>query len=137
MNLHMLTYGTGRGAKSPMLKMQRTRWPRRGDFLCRTNFRGGVSEGSVENPKPDVAFAIHTATFPANTLGYCSGDTMAASELVKIEVHGMGVHGSKPWMGKDPLTVAAEIIVTLGQIDRQVPATEAIKISISQGDAST
>ena len=62
---------------------------------------------------------------------------MAASELVKIEVHGMGVHGSKSWMGKDPLTVAAEIIVTLGQIDRQVPATEAIKISIGQGDAST
>ena len=41
-----------------MLKMQRTRWPRRGDFLCQTNFRGGVSEGSVENPKPDVAFTI-------------------------------------------------------------------------------
>ncbi len=94
-----------------MLKMQRTRWPRRGDFLCRTNFRGGVSEGSVENPKPDVAFAIHTATFPANTLGYCSGDTMAASELVKIEVHGSGspvaltieIEGTSPGTEHDQL----------------------------------
>ena len=93
-----------------------------------------VKEGALENPKPDVAFAIHTAPFPANTLGYCRGDTMAASELLKIEVQGMGVHGSTPWMGKDPLTVAAEIIVALGQIYRQVPATEAITISIGKVD---
>ena len=93
-----------------------------------------VKEGALENPKPDVAFAIHTAPFPANTLGYCKGDTMAASELVKIAIHGMGVHGSTPWMGKDPLTVAAEIIVALGQIYRQVPATEAITISIGKVD---
>ncbi len=93
-----------------------------------------VKEGALENPKPDVAFAIHTAPFPANTLGYCKGDTMAASELVKIVIHGMGVHGSTPWMGKDPLTVAAEIIVALGQIYRQIPATEAITISIGKVD---
>jgi len=49
-----------------------------------------VKEGALENPKPDVAFAIHTAPFPANTLYYCKGDTMAASELVKIEM-GNGV----------------------------------------------
>ena len=93
-----------------------------------------VKEGALENPKPDVAFAIHTAPFPANTLGYCKGDTMAASELVKIDINGMGVHGSTPWMGKDPLTVAAEIIVALGQIYRQVPATEAVTISIGKVD---
>lgn len=93
-----------------------------------------IKEGALENPKPDVAFAIHTSPFPANTLYYCSGDTMAASELVKIVIRGMGVHGSTPWMGKDPLTVAAEVIVALGQIYRQVPATEAITISIGKVD---
>jgi amidohydrolase len=93
-----------------------------------------IKEGALENPKPDVAFAIHTSPFPANTLYYCNGDTMASSELVKIVIKGMGVHGSTPWMGKDPLTVAAEIIVALGQIYRQVPATEAITISIGKVD---
>jgi amidohydrolase len=93
-----------------------------------------IKEGALENPKPDVAFAIHTAPFPANTLYYCNGDTMAASELLKIAIKGMGVHGSTPWMGKDPLTVAAEIIVALGQVYRQVPATEAITISIGKVD---
>ena len=120
MNLHMLTYGTGRGAKSPMLKMQRTRWPRRGDFLCRTNFRGGVSEGSVENPKPNVAFAIHTATFPANTLGYCSGDTMAASELVKIEVHGSG---SPPAVSFENVAFDPTAALTI-EIEGTAPGTE-------------
>ncbi len=93
-----------------------------------------VKEGALENPKPDVAFAIHTAPFPSNTLGYCKGETMAASELLKIEIQGMGVHGSTPWMGKDPMTVAAEIIMALGQIYRQIPATEAMTISIGKID---
>jgi len=93
-----------------------------------------VKEGALENPKPDVAFAIHSSPFPLNTLYYCKGDTMAASVLVKIEVKGMGVHGSTPWMGKDPLTVAAEIIVAVAQIYRQVPATEAITISFGKVD---
>jgi len=95
-----------------------------------------VKEGALEDPKPDVAFAIHSSPFPLNTLYYCKGDAMAASELVKIEVKGMGVHGSTPWMGKDPLTVAAEIIVALAQIYRQIPATEAITISIGKVDDS-
>lgn len=93
-----------------------------------------IKEGALENPKPDVAFAIHTSPFPANTLYYGKGDALAASELLKIEVNGMGVHGSTPWMGKDPMTVAAEIILALGQIYRQVPATEAITISIGKVD---
>ena len=95
-----------------------------------------IKEGALENPKPDVAFAIHSSPFPVNTLYYCQGDTLAASELLKIEIKGMGVHGSTPWMGKDPLTVAAEIIVALGQVYRQVPATEAITISIGKVDDS-
>jgi amidohydrolase len=95
-----------------------------------------IKEGALENPRPDVAFAIHTAPFPTNTLFYCKGETLAASELLKIEVKGAGVHGSTPWMGKDPLTVAAEIILALGQIYRQVPATEAITISIGKVDDS-
>ena len=93
-----------------------------------------IKEGALEDPKPDVAFAIHSSPFPVNTLYYCAGDTMASSELIKIEVEGMGVHGSTPWMGKDPLTVAAEIIVALGQVYRQIPATEAITISIGKVD---
>jgi amidohydrolase len=93
-----------------------------------------IKEGALENPKPDVAFAIHTSPFPANTLYYGRGDACAASELLKIEIKGMGVHGSTPWMGKDPMTVAAEIILALGQIYRQVPATEAITISIGKVD---
>ena len=95
-----------------------------------------VKEGALKDPKPDVAVAIHSSPFPVNTLYYSEGDACAASELIKIEVKGMGVHGSTPWMGKDPVTVTAEIIVALGQIYRQVPATEAITISIGKVEDS-
>ena len=94
-----------------------------------------IKEGALGEPKTGRGFCDSLiSSFPANTLYYCKGDTMAASELIKIEVKGMGVHGSTPWMGKDPLTVAAEIIMALGQIYRQVPATEAITISIGKVD---
>lgn len=93
-----------------------------------------IKEGALRNPRPDVAFAIHSSPFPVNTLYYTKGDTLAASELFKITVKGVGVHGSTPWMGKDPLTVAAEIILALGQIYRQIPATEPITISVGKVD---
>jgi amidohydrolase len=93
-----------------------------------------VREGALENPKPDVAFAIHSSPFPVNTLYYSKGPALAASELVKIVIKGEGVHGSTPWMGKDPLTVAAEIIVAMGQIYRQIPATEPMTISFGKID---
>ncbi len=93
-----------------------------------------IDEGALENPKPDCCFALHTTPFPVGTLTYCRGDTTAASELLKIEVDGQGVHGSTPWMGKDPMTAAAEIITALAQIYRQVDANEPVTISIGKID---
>lgn len=93
-----------------------------------------IKEGALTNPKPDMAFAIHSSAYPVNTLYYTRGATLAASELFKITIKGMGVHGSTPWMGKDPLTVAAEVITAFGQIYRQVPATEPITISVGKID---
>ena len=93
-----------------------------------------IKEGALEDPKPDVAFGIHSSPFPVGTLYYCKGDTLASSVLLKIEVKGAGVHGSTPWMGKDPLSVAAEIMTSVAQVYRQVPATEAITISFGKVD---
>lgn len=55
---------------------------------------------------------------------------MAASVLVKIEITGKQVHGSMPWLGIDPMPVAADIISATGQLYRQVPATDPVTISI-------
>lgn len=91
-----------------------------------------VKEGALENPRPDCMFAVHSSPYPVGELLYTPKEAMAASELIKITVHGMGVHGSTPWMGKDPMPVAAEIILALAQIYRQIPATEAVTVSIGK-----
>lgn len=91
-----------------------------------------VREGVLENPKPDMVFAIHLAPSPNNVVGYTQGNALANSYKVSIKIKGAGSHGSAPWTGKDPMPVGAEIISALAQIYRQVPATEALTLSIGK-----
>lgn len=91
-----------------------------------------VKEGALENPKPDMAFGIHLSPFPNNVITYTPGHASANSYKLSIKIHGVGVHGSTPWEGKDPMPVGAEIISALGQVYRQVPATDAFTLSIGK-----
>jgi amidohydrolase len=89
-----------------------------------------VAEGALDSPTPDMMFVLHTGPMPDGTVFYGSGTALASSDYISITVHGAGVHGSTPWMGRDPMPVAAEIITALGQIYRQVPATDAVTVTI-------
>jgi hippurate hydrolase len=64
--------------------------------------------------KPDYAVAIHDwALLPAGTVGYRGGYIMANSDSVDITVRGIGGHGAAPQNAKDPVVVAAEIVMAL------------------------
>ena len=91
-----------------------------------------VAQGALKNPKPDMVFAIHLAPTPNHFVSYASGNAMANSYKIVIKIKGVGSHGSAPWMGKDPMPVGAEIISALSQVYRQVPATEAMTLSIGK-----
>ena len=91
-----------------------------------------VAQGALENPKPDMAFAIHLAPSPNHFVSYAIGNVMANSYKLSIKIKGVGSHGSAPWTGKDPMPVGAEIISALSQVYRQVPATEAMTLSIGK-----
>jgi amidohydrolase len=68
-------------------------------------------------PRPNFAVAIHDwATIAAGTVGYRSGYVMANSDSVDITVRGVGGHGAAPHMTKDPVVVAAEIVLALQTI---------------------
>lgn len=77
-------------------------------------------EGALANPQPGMVFGMHLAPLPTGAVGYRAGNQYAASVLVKIVVTGKQVHGSTPWMGVDPMPVAADIIMTMGQLYRHV-----------------
>lgn len=80
-------------------------------------------------PKPDFAIALHTsAELPAGEIGYGEGPFYARVDSVDILVHGVGGHGSRPHATKDPVVLAAQIVVALQTIvSRELkPGTPAV-----------
>jgi amidohydrolase len=70
-----------------------------------------VNEGVMENPKVDAIIGLHIKSeIPTGTLRYKAGSFMAAADWFDITVKGKGAHGSTPWNGIDPITIAAQII---------------------------
>jgi amidohydrolase len=68
-------------------------------------------------PKPDFALALHdSATLPAGTIGTVEGPAMANVDSVDITVRGIGGHGAWPHTTKDPIVLAARIVMALQTI---------------------
>jgi amidohydrolase len=68
-------------------------------------------------PTPDFAIALHdNAELETGKVGYTSGYALSAANSVDIKVRGLGGHGSKPEATKDPIVVAAQIIMALQTI---------------------
>lgn len=99
--------------------------------------KGGASlmieEGVLENPKVEVAFGLHINSLThVGKIKYKPGGAMAAADRFEIVVKGKQTHGSQPWGGVDPITVAAQIVQGLNNIiSRQTELTkEAAVISV-------
>ncbi len=68
-------------------------------------------------PKPDFAIALHdSADVEAGKVVYCPGYAMASSTSVDVVIRGLGGHGSKPEATKDPIVMAAQVILALQTI---------------------
>jgi hippurate hydrolase len=68
-------------------------------------------------PKPDFALALHdNADLETGKVGVVPGDALASSTSVDIIVRGLGGHGSKPEATKDPVVLAAQIVLALQTI---------------------
>jgi amidohydrolase len=68
-------------------------------------------------PKPDFALALHdSASLPAGTVGTIEGFMMANVDSMDITVRGVGGHGAYPHTTKDPIVLAARIVVALQTI---------------------
>lgn len=68
-------------------------------------------------PKPDFVVALHDhSELEAGKVGYTPGYSLASADSVDIKVRGVGGHGAAPETTKDPIVVAAEIVVALQTI---------------------
>jgi hippurate hydrolase len=83
-------------------------------------------------PVPDYCLALHvTHSQPAGTLGYTSGYAMANVDSVDITVRGVGGHGSQPQSAKDPIVLAAQIILNLQTIvSREIHPLEPAVVTV-------
>ncbi|MGI8899159.1 MAG: amidohydrolase [Pyrinomonadaceae bacterium] len=68
-------------------------------------------------PKPDFAIALHDSPdFAAGTVGVVPGYALASSTNLDIKIRGVGGHGSRPESAKDPIVLAAQIVLGLQTI---------------------
>jgi amidohydrolase len=67
-------------------------------------------------PKPDFALALHDFPMEAGKVGIYPGYIMASGTTANITIRGIGGHGSRPESAKDPIVVAAQVIMALQTI---------------------
>lgn len=80
--------------------------------------RSVLRDGLYERfPKPDYVIAFHdSADLEAGKVGYTPGYAMASSTSVDIKIRGLGGHGARPESTRDPIVVAAQVILALQTI---------------------
>lgn len=75
-----------------------------------------ISEGILEDPKPDAALAFHVASgqMPVGIYMYNSTGTMMASvDGFSITIKGKGAHGAYPHTSIDPINIAVHVYLAL------------------------
>ena len=98
-----------------------------------------IAEGALENPRPDVALAMHLwSPVPLGKARVVEGPTMASSSVFTITVEGKGGHGAAPHMATDPILAAAQIVVALQSIvSRNTNPHDSVVVSIGAFNAGT
>ena len=68
-------------------------------------------------PRPDFVLALHDqAELETGKIGYTSGDAFASATSVDVRILGIGGHGARPEMTKDPVVLAAQFVLNLQTI---------------------
>lgn len=98
-----------------------------------------IAGGVLEDPKPDVALAMHLwSPVPVGKMRVVEGPTMASSSVFTITVEGKGGHGAAPHLATDPILAAAQIVVALQSIvSRNTNPHDSVVVSIGEFSAGT
>ncbi|MDZ8173221.1 amidohydrolase [Microbacterium xanthum] len=91
-----------------------------------------IADGVLERyPTPDVVLGQHVTPLPAGTIGVRSGTQMAASDGLRVTLHGRGGHGSRPHATIDPIVMAAATVMRLQTIvSREVDPRDVAVVTV-------
>jgi hippurate hydrolase len=98
-----------------------------------------LDDGLLERfGRPDVVLGQHVAPIPAGFLGLRPGPAFAASDALRVVLHGRGAHGSRPETSVDPVLMAAATVLRLqGIVSREVAGTETAVVTVGEIHAGT
>ncbi|WP_037303908.1 amidohydrolase [Amycolatopsis orientalis] len=93
---------------------------------------GMVRDGVFEPAgKPDVVLGQHVVPGPAGWVLTRPGVLMAATDALRITLHGRGGHGSRPETTVDPAVLAASVVLKLQTIvSREIAATDSAVVTV-------
>lgn len=88
-------------------------------------------------PKPDVALAFHVAAaLPTGQVSASEDVQWSSSDALDITVRGVATHGASPNLGKDPVYIAAQLVIALqGIISREKSPLKAGVITVGAFNA--
>lgn len=77
-------------------------------------------------PEPNYNLSLHVASdLAAGKVGYVAGWALANVDSVDMTIHGVGGHGAYPHNSRDPIVLAAAIIMDLQTlVSREIPPIE-------------
>ncbi|MDI5977668.1 amidohydrolase [Amycolatopsis magusensis] len=105
---------------------------------------GGGAKSMIEDGvfdlagRPDVVLGQHLVPGPAGWVLTRPGVIMAATDALRIVLHGRGGHGSRPETTVDPAVLAASVVLRLQTIvSREISANEAAVVTVGSMHVGT
>lgn len=100
--------------------------------------REGVLDAAGRRASSAYGMHVYSARFPRGSFTARSGILMAASDGLKVTIHGRGGHGSMPHMSLDPVAAAAEIVTALQtMVTRRFDVFDPVVITVGYLQAGT
>lgn len=101
-----------------------------------------VAEGVLDaaGRRPDAAYALHvtSAVLPHGVFSARPGPTMSASDALTVTVKGAGGHGSTPYLAKDPVPAACEMVTALQTlVTRRFDPFDPVVVTVGSFHAGT
>jgi amidohydrolase len=105
---------------------------------ARAMLEEGLLEGIVPEADP-LAFALHIGTrYASGTINLRPGAMLAGSDRIELTVRGQGGHASAPHLARDPITVAAELVLALQtMVTRRIDIFDPAVLTIGRFAAGT
>jgi amidohydrolase len=113
------THITGMIATARRLAAMKDRWRGTVVFVVQPAEEGlGGAKAMIADglysrfPKPDYALALHVAAeLPTGKVSASESTQYSSSDAINIRVNGVATHGASPQLGKDPVYIAAQMIL--------------------------